>query len=619
MTNSRTLKCAAVAGGVDGVHAPTADWTALGETGHVVQFYEQDDFLIETLAAFVGAGFSSGDAAVVIATRAHRRALEEKLQTRCVDVETLRAQGRYLPLDAAETLVKFMVDGAPDPALFKQTIGPVLTEAGRGQRRIRAFGEMVALLWAEGKRDAAVALERLWNALAEERPFALLCGYPMHGFAGAGDGALFHEVCCAHGRVIPAESYSLRLDEDARLRAITALQQKACTLEAEIDERKRAECAAREQHARFAMAAAIAHLGIWELDIVSCSLTCSEQCRAHFGFEPEEPVTYEGLFARIHPGDRDHVEAELKRTLADGTDYALDFRVVAPGGQSRWLAALGRCFHNGSHRVLGVTFDITAQRENAAYLERTVAERTAELRATVSELEAFSYSISHDMRAPLRSMQGFANVLIHDLGDKLDPESRSYLERICSAGERMDRLIQDVLTFSRVTRAELKLEPIHLHHVVCGVLECYANLQPPSAEITIVGELPTVLGNAAALTQCISNLLANAVKFVPPGTEPVVRLWATPLSARAAEKYHRSPPTQYVRLFVEDNGIGIARESQEKIFGLFQRVDKGYEGTGIGLAIVKKTVERMGGGVGVTSQPGRGSTFWIDLPLAATG
>jgi signal transduction histidine kinase len=276
-------------------------------------------------------------------------------------------------------------------------------------------------------------------------------------------------------------------------------------------------------------------------------------------------------------------------------------------GNTRWIAAMGRCFHNGFHRLLGVTLDVTERKNAAAILEQTVAERTAELHDTISELEAFSYSISHDMRAPLRSMRGYADILMRECSETLTPESRRYLERITSSAERMDRLIQDVLTFSRVARNELTLEPVNLDHLVRGILECYPNLQQPHADIAIEDRLPYVLGNAAALTQCISNLLGNAVKFVAKGTQPRVRLWA-----EVDETASREQPM--VRLYVRDNGIGIAKTAQDKIFGIFQRLNKNYDGTGIGLAVVKKAAERMRGRVGVNSEPGQGSTFSLELP-----
>jgi PAS domain S-box-containing protein len=236
----------------------------------------------------------------------------------------------------------------------------------------------------------------------------------------------------------------------------------------------------------------------------------------------------------------------------------------------------------------------------AKHLEKLVQERTAKLQEMIGDLEAFSYSISHDLRAPLRSMQGFAQALQEDCGKIIGPEGNEYIRRIASAASRMDRLIQDVLTFSRVSQVKMDMEVVDVEKLIHGIVETYPNLQLSMAEIAIDGPVPKMMGNEAALTQCISNLLGNAVKFVKPGTKAKVRI-------RAERK------NDVVRLWFEDNGIGIRKNAQEKIFGIFQKLNKDYEGTGIGLAIVRKAAERMNGRVGVESQLGTGSQFWLEL------
>ncbi|HZO86382.1 MAG TPA: PAS domain S-box protein [Verrucomicrobiae bacterium] len=238
-------------------------------------------------------------------------------------------------------------------------------------------------------------------------------------------------------------------------------------------------------------------------------------------------------------------------------------------------------------------------------LERQVTERTATLRETVGELEAFSYSISHDLRAPLRAMQSFAVILGQEFGDKLGAEGQEYIRRITTAAERMDNLIRDVLNYSRVARTDLMLEPVNVEKLLRDILESYPGFQAPTADIQLEGAFPAVIANGAVLTQCISNLLGNAVKFVKPGMTPRVRVRA-----------ETSGDGKTVRLFVKDNGLGIEKAAHGKIFGIFERLSTRYEGTGIGLAIVKKGIERMAGRVGVESEPGVGSTFWLELPRA---
>jgi signal transduction histidine kinase len=240
--------------------------------------------------------------------------------------------------------------------------------------------------------------------------------------------------------------------------------------------------------------------------------------------------------------------------------------------------------------------------DQARHLERLVKERTAALSETVEELEAFSYSIAHDLRAPLRAMNNFARLLQDSHSTQLDDTGRDYLQRISTAASRLDLLIQDVLNYTQLIRTDVPLNRIDLHKLVQDIIEGYPDWQPPAAEIQIEGALPPVLGHAGFLTQCISNLLSNAVKFVPSGTKPRVRIRAEPVNA-------------HVRLSFQDNGIGIAPQNHRRIFRMFERVnpDSHYQGTGIGLTIVRKAAGRMGGRVGFESELGRGSKFWIEL------
>jgi signal transduction histidine kinase len=237
------------------------------------------------------------------------------------------------------------------------------------------------------------------------------------------------------------------------------------------------------------------------------------------------------------------------------------------------------------------------------HLETLVEQRTAKLNETVGDLETFSYSIVHDLRAPLRAMNNFARLLADECGP-ISETANDYIRRITTAAERMDRLIQEVLNYGRIARAEVSLAPVDAGALLRGMLDTYPTFQPPHADVELTGNIPRVLANEAALTQCLSNLLDNAVKFVSPGVTPRVRVWAEPSDLR-------------VRLFFQDNAIGIEKEAHEKIFEMFQRLSKRYDGTGVGLTIVKKAIEKMGGKVGLESEPGKGSTFWIEL-LAAT-
>ncbi len=256
-----------------------------------------------------------------------------------------------------------------------------------------------------------------------------------------------------------------------------------------------------------------------------------------------------------------------------------------------------------------VELELQAAREllaqQADNLDKLVHERTRELQETVAELEHFSYSITHDMRAPLRAMQGFADLMLkEECVECQNPRGRMYLGRIITAAERMDHLITDALQFSQVVRTHYPLHAVDPQALLRGILDSYPNLQQPQAEVTLNGAFPKIMANEAGLTQCFSNVLANAVKFVSPGTVPRVTI--------------RSEETgnEMVRIWIEDNGIGIPKAAQEKIFHMFQQLSKDYSGTGIGLALVRKAAQRMNGTVGVESEPGKGSRFWVEFKKA---
>ena len=215
------------------------------QCGHVVQFYSEDGFLVDELSKLIGAALGSGQAAVVITTNAHRDGLAKRLTDRGFDLARAMQWGRYVPLDASETLNKFMVDGLPNAGRFHECLGSVIERAqlaGEGDSpRVVAFGEMVALLWETDRAEAAILLERLWNELQKKHPLYLRCAYPMTHFNREAHGEAFAQICGEHSGVIPGESYtSIRAEED-RSRTISELQQKAQALATEVAERKRAQ------------------------------------------------------------------------------------------------------------------------------------------------------------------------------------------------------------------------------------------------------------------------------------------------------------------------------------------------------------------------------------------
>ncbi|HEY9830253.1 MAG TPA: PAS domain S-box protein [Stenomitos sp.] len=361
----------------------------------------------------------------------------------------------------------------------------------------------------------------------------------------------------------------------------------------------------------------------------------------------------------------------LERQLAKGNRSFLSLSLVAEGeliGEldvfARPVAAFTREHQEIVTEVanqLAIAIQQARLREQlqnyAAELEQRVIERTAELQEANEALEVFVYSASHDLRAPLRGIQGLAQVLLEDYGNLFDSEGQLYAQRLVISAQEMSALLQDLLEYSRLSRAEMNLQRIDLASIVATALtQLQGELQAQQAQVRV--EIPSfeVMGHRATLIQVVTNLVTNAIKFVPPGVQPQVRIWAEPrgvgaqghgslsedermaqlqprddnsslppdlitLSHDAMPNPSVTPATAVatnIRLWVEDHGIGIEPRHQDGIFQAFERLHgvEAYPGTGMGLAIVRKGVERMGGRVGVESQLGEGSRFWFELPQA---
>jgi len=319
----------------------------------------------------------------------------------------------------------------------------------------------------------------------------------------------------------------------------------------------------------------------------------------------EEPAILE----RIKTDEKIEHYQTVRRTR-DGTrlDVSLSVSPVkSPAGKIIGASKIARDITEDkrTERALQETREML--RQHAESLERRVRERTAELQETIRSLDSFCYSIAHDLRAPLRAMSGFGTELMEQYGSRLDESGREYLTRIRAAATRMDRLICDLLELGRLGTMEVPAEPVELQDVVAKALvPLEKELELKRADVRLQKPLLPVLGSSVMLEQVLTNLLGNAVKFVRPKSQPHVEVWS---EARGA----------MVRVCVQDNGIGMKPEHLKKLFQPFTRLVNGvdYPGTGIGLAIVRKGVERMGGRVGVQSEPGKGSCFWIELPAVA--
>ncbi|HEY8489371.1 MAG TPA: ATP-binding protein [Dehalococcoidia bacterium] len=369
---------------------PRPRWLGTDGAGHVVQFYETDAFLLDTVAEFIGAGLRAGEAAVVLATPAHRRGLAERLEAAGVDVAAAREAGRYAALDAAETLAGFLVDGMPDPDRFARAIGATVARAASGGRRVRLFGEMVALLTADGNGTGAVRLEELWNGLLRSHPCTLLCAYPLEQMSGEGTAELFHQVCAEHARVIPTEGYTALSTDDDRLRTITLLQQKARRLETEIAHRQQAE--ARLQEALAAERAA--------REAAEAALRLRDEFLSIAAHELRTPLTSLRGYAQM---------AQRRLTRDGGEPERLAQSLQAITGQVDKLA-----------RLITQLLDVSRLEAGRLTLEREPTDLTAlvEQAATAARTATDRHVITVDAPAsvearvdPLRLEQVLANLL----------------------------------------------------------------------------------------------------------------------------------------------------------------------------------------------------------------
>jgi PAS domain S-box-containing protein len=372
----------------------------------------------------------------------------------------------------------------------------------------------------------------------------------------------------------------------------------------------------KEEQQRLAWVLEATRPGIWELDVVSGHLTINDRWAEMLGHTIEQlkPLNFETWHSRLHPQDVAGVIRELERHLAGETDYyECDIRMRHALGHWVWINTRGRVhrrddqgrplYMSGTH--IDISERVLAQEEVRALnatLEQRVLDRTSALERSMRDMEVISYSIAHDLRAPLRSVNGFASLVREIDGDHLSAEGRLMFERIVSASRNMGQMITDMLELLRVVRVEIEPESVDMTTLARSVIEALAPAVP-NAQVQLQ-PLPRVLGDAKLLRQLLSNLIDNALKYSRHLEAPQIELGFD--ATRAA-------------FYLRDNGMGFDMAHAHKLFGLFQRLHAGASapgGTGVGLAIVARTLERHGGRIWAEAQPGRGATFWWTLPTA---
>lgn len=366
----------------------------------------------------------------------------------------------------------------------------------------------------------------------------------------------------------------------------------------------------------------LAKVAGWELDAATRKVSWSSESARIFDLEPGRGDTGIDLDAGLNAFQgnmRRTIEQALREALEDGRPYDLELEMITATGARKWLHTIGIPVCEGGRvvRLEGAHQDITsrklaeieAQRLNAE-LEERVAVRTAELAAINKELETFSYSVSHDLKAPLRGIDGYSRLLLEDHLEQLDAEGRLFLANVRQGVAQMNELIEDLLAYSRIERRGLHGIPLDLARLVAQVLaeQCDEDLKARHGVVRLdLDEGLIVQADPEGLAIVLRNLLDNAVKFSRPDQRPEIDI-----HAKVMEKF--------IILTIRDHGIGFDMQFHDRIFEIFQRLQRAedYPGTGVGLAMVRKAMLRMGGRVWAESAPGAGAAFHLELPRSTT-
>jgi PAS domain S-box-containing protein len=370
-----------------------------------------------------------------------------------------------------------------------------------------------------------------------------------------------------------------------------------------VQHREREEL--KRHEAQLAEAQQIAEVGSYEWDLRTYQVRRSvELCRI-FGLRREDfEPTFDAYLARVHPEDRDRTRQSIERAHRDFAPFDFEERIVRPDGSVRRLRSQGKWIRDeaGSPvKLVGTCQDITERRRTEEQLRRT-----EELRRRNEELDAFAYMVSHDLKAPLRAIAGYARELDRAHRTRLDGRGQTCVAQILSATQNLDRLIEDLLHYSRIDVEPASATRVDLRRLINGILrDRKLLLDAQGVELKVQLDVACVDTWERGLTQILSNLLDNAVKYSRDATPPVVRVWSQDLD-------------DVVRIAIADNGVGFDMKHHDRMFGLFNRLEghERFEGTGAGLAIVKKIAEKIGARVRAEAAPRAGATFMVDLPTS---
>ena len=366
---------------------------------------------------------------------------------------------------------------------------------------------------------------------------------------------------------------------------------------------------------------------VWEAVSPMCFTFVSRQAERLLGFPASDWLRDSDFWEKhVHHEDRERVVRARAEVARQPRPHVLEYRMVTADRRMIWVkdSAVVLAGAPGWVKMCGIITDVTdletaREQLNLANqsLEEAVAQRTAKMEQSLEAMETLCYGIAHDMKAPLRGLQGFIDILVTDYQKAFDATGKSYAARCQAALRRMGELIEAVLAYGRLNHTLPELIPVQVKPILTRALQSLeTDIKNKHPRIDLQMRFPKVIGNPYLLEQVFTNLISNAIKFAAPGVPPEISISATQTES-TDPSIHQSTP--FVRLTFNDNGIGISPEFVKRMFGMFQKghPPTEYPGSGIGLAIVKRAVELMNGRLGVLSDPGHGSSFWIELPLAS--
>ncbi len=377
----------------------------------------------------------------------------------------------------------------------------------------------------------------------------------------------------------------------------------------DISQRKRSEDALRQSEARLNLALSAAHAGTWDWDMTDDQAMWSEESYLLFGLDPNKcKPSYKLWLSMVHPDDRAAVQGRVKSLITEYITqpvhdmFDLEYRIIRPDGVVRWVNDRGQIMYDHNNRpvrMIGIVFDVTERKA----AEERLARQAQELARSNAELQEFAYVASHDLQEPLRAVAGCVDILRRRYQGRLDARADEIITHAIEGAARMQNLINDLLAYSRVGSRDQPFEWADSHAALMSALSNLEVSIKESGTMVTHDRLPEVMADQAQLTQLFQNLIGNAIKF-RSNKAPVIHIGVE----RQKDEWKFS---------VSDNGIGIEPQYLGRIFHIFQRLHAraAYPGTGIGLAICKRIVERHGGGIWCESRPGEGSTFHFTFPI----